>query len=235
MATESWKSGDPGSAATPQPPTPHRRAPGLTYSDNLCCWLLGWGLLFPSSPRSLNGDRGGERRLGHPSKKLPVASSRFSFGKWKELRKDVPLYQPLRYKGADAGLPGASSAHPGEVREKSGKRSKIAFIPPTQSNCPQIRSTAPRARNLLPSALAKAPGAQELPGQVNSTTRGSRSYQSINLFALTSSLSPYPGGVVAANVFHKVQSDKKPRNQSQLHSNPLRVRLLLFVLFLFPF
>lgn len=39
--------------------------------------------------------------------------------------------------------------------------------------------------------------------------------------ALTSSLAPSPGGVLAADVFHKVQNDKKPRNQSQVHSNPV--------------
>lgn len=39
--------------------------------------------------------------------------------------------------------------------------------------------------------------------------------------ALTSSLAPSPRGVLAADVFHKVQNDKKPRNQSQVHSNPV--------------
>jgi hypothetical protein len=39
--------------------------------------------------------------------------------------------------------------------------------------------------------------------------------------ALTSSLAPSPGGDLAADVFHKVQNDKKPRNQSQVHSNPV--------------
>lgn len=43
--------------------------------------------------------------------------------------------------------------------------------------------------------------------------------------ALTSSLSPDSGRVLAANVFHQVQSDKEPRHQSQLHSNPVRVHV----------
>lgn len=41
--------------------------------------------------------------------------------------------------------------------------------------------------------------------------------------ALTSPLAPSPGGVLAADVFHKVQNDKKPRDQSQAHSNPVLV------------
>lgn len=49
--------------------------------------------------------------------------------------------------------------------------------------------------------------------------------------ALTSSLAPSPRGVLAADVFHKVQNDKKPRNQSQVHSNPVMFPFLLFFFF----
>lgn len=49
--------------------------------------------------------------------------------------------------------------------------------------------------------------------------------------ALTSSLAPSPGGVLAADVFHKVQNDKKPRNQSQVHSNPVMFPFLLLFSF----
>lgn len=50
--------------------------------------------------------------------------------------------------------------------------------------------------------------------------------------ALTSSVAPSPGGVLAADVFHKVQNDKKPRNQSQVHSNPV---IVPFLFSFFPF
>lgn len=49
--------------------------------------------------------------------------------------------------------------------------------------------------------------------------------------ALTSSLAPSPGGVLAADVFHKVQNDKKPRNQSQVHSNPVMLPFLFSFFF----
>lgn len=115
------KANEPDRAATPQPP-PQRRAPGLTYSDNLRSPSLESGLL----------DRDGERRLGHTGKKLPVVSSPFPFRKRKDLRKDVPFYQTLKCKAPDADLPRARAAHPSEVRKKSTEKSKIAFIPPIE-------------------------------------------------------------------------------------------------------
>jgi hypothetical protein len=48
---------------------------------------------------------------------------------------------------------------------------------------------------------------------------------------LTSSLAPSSGGVLAANVFHKVQNDKKTRNQSQVHSNPVMFPFFLSFFF----
>lgn len=180
---------------------------------------------------------GGERRSGHRGQNQSYLSRHPAFPLGSAKKGRAPLYRTsLKLEGAHAGLPGAGTAHPGEVREQSRRGWELASItPPTQPNSRSKSARARRGRGTRFLALAKAPGAHGAPEQVNGTTRGSRSYQSINLFALTSSLSPYPGGVLAANVFHKVQSDKKPRKQSQLHSNPLRVRLLLFVGFVFSF
>lgn len=71
--------------------------------------------------------------------------------------------------------------------------------------------------------------------QNNSNNKNQNKIKTLNQKAnpaLTSSLAPSPGGVLAADVFHKVQNDKKPRNQSQVHSNPV---MFLFFLSFFSF
>lgn len=64
-------------------------------------------------------------------------------------------------------------------------------------------------------------GAELRTGKATRQVNAAEGSKCVQTPALTSSLAPSPGGVLAADVFHKVQNDKKTRNQSQVHSNPV--------------
>lgn len=166
-------------------------------------------------PRSPQRDRGGTKALGTSRQKVTCTL----FSLWEALRKQG---SPLA-DGEDNPqlIPEPALLIPVR-RQGKEERTEPRSVPPNSAERAQVRS-------------ARGSGTpRQLPGRW-AARRGERGQQSRKPFALTSSLSPYPGGVLAANVFHKVQSDKKPRNQSQLHSNPLRVPLLLSVRFFFFF
>lgn len=175
----------------------------------------GPGAALCGLPRSPQRDRGGTKALGTSRQKVTCTL----FSLWEALRKQG---SPLA-DGEDNPqlIPEPALLIPVR-RQGKEERTEPRSVPPNSAERAQVRS-------------ARGSGTpRQLPGRW-AARRGERGQQSRKPFALTSSLSPYPGGVLAANVFHKVQSDKKPRNQSQLHSNPLRVPLLLSVPFFFPF
>lgn len=175
----------------------------------------GPGAALCGLPRSPQRDRGGTKALGTSRQKVTCTL----FSLWEALRKQG---SPLA-DGEDNPqlIPEPALLIPVR-RQGKEERTEPRSVPPNSAERAQVRS-------------ARGSGTpRQLPGRW-AARRGERGQQSRKPFALTSSLSPYPGGVLAANVFHKVQSDKKPRNQSQLHSNPLRVPLLLSVRFFFSF